>query len=988
MNYRPLAPRRASAGLFAALVLLSAAVQARQASASIAEHEGARVAPWHEPRLIEVKFRDGLSLRARAAGLDDGGSGALAPALDVLATAARGAWSATFSAEPTAIDALRALAETRSGRRMPDLAAHFRLQLDPGVDAGAALDALNALALVERAWPAARPVPPPLPPDFTSLQGYQLAGPTGLGARAAWPLPGGTGGGQAPGGGGLGIRICNVEYAFNASHVDLPAVTLVPPPVGHAPVNPFGSDHHGTAVMGQLFARANGFGITGGVYAAEPHFSFALTTQSPAPNVADAIFRALQHVGSGDILVIEQQTPGPNYNPPACCATATCGPGTDCQFGLVPCEWDLAVYNAIRIAVGLGVTVVEAAGNGSQDLDAPIYASGHAPFLLANDSGAILVGAGAAPGGSTTDRSRLWYSNHGATVDLQGWGELVATLGYGDLYSAGGAHELYTSIFGGTSSATPLVAAAAAQVQSIHRGTTGHPMRPETLRDLLRATGWPQLPGAHPATQIIGPRPDVQAALAALGTLFGCAGDDSWSPGFFGPPGRRDAAVSYDASRGRVLVFGGESAALAKLGDLWAWSTAGPPNGSWTQLTPMTSPGARTQSAMAYDRRRDRVVLFGGRTAGGLSRETWEFDGANWDLRSNTGPLAMEGHAMAYDALRERVVLFASSGTPTDSTTWEWDGTSWSGFPNPPPPNPHPAVRERAGLTWDSDRGRLVLFGGLIPGVGDLGETWERVGTGWSLVATSGPSPRSGAALTYDTGRRRTVLFGGHSSSPFVLLGDAWEWNGLAWRPSLPVALPDARSYHALAFHEARDTELVLGGTTSSQVAVGVYHYRQRGDMPGIPFCFGDGSGAPCPCSNASVPGSCTGCLSSLGLGGKLRSTGRASLASDTVTLIGTDMPNSSALYFQGTLMQSGGAGVAFGDGLRCAGGAIVRLATQVNGAGVSTYPLPGQQPVSQRGLVGAPASRTYQVWYRNAASFCTSATFNLTNGLHIVWGA
>ena len=27
-----------------------------------------------------------------------------------------------------------------------------------------------------------------------------------------------------------------------------------------------------------------------------------------------------------------------------------------------------------------------------------------------------------------------------------------------------------------------------------------------------------------------------------------------------------------------------------------------------------------------------------------------------------------------------------------------------------------------------------------------------------------------------------------------------------------------------------------------------------------------------------------------------------------------------------------------------------------------------------------------YQVWYRNAASFCTAATFNLTNGLEITW--
>jgi len=41
---------------------------------------------------------------------------------------------------------------------------------------------------------------------------------------------------------------------------------------------------------------------------------------------------------------------------------------------------------------------------------------------------------------------------------------------------------------------------------------------------------------------------------------------------------------------------------------------------------------------------------------------------------------------------------------------------------------------------------------------------------------------------------------------------------------------------------------------------------------------------------------------------------------------------------------------------------------------------------VSQRGLVTTPGLRTYQVWYRNAAAFCSASTFNLTNGLSVSW--
>ena len=97
-------------------------------------------------------------------------------------------------------------------------------------------------------------------------------------------------------------------------------------------------------------------------------------------------------------------------------------------------------------------------------------------------------------------------------------------------------------------------------------------------------------------------------------------------------------------------------------------------------------------------------------------------------------------------------------------------------------------------------------------------------------------------------------------------------------------------------------------------------------------------------------------------------------------------MPNGNALYFQGTTQQSAGLGAPFGDGLRCAGGTIVRLGTKTNVAGASQFPAAGDLSVSQKGLVTLPSIRTYQVWYRNAAAFCTASTFNLTNGFEINW--
>jgi len=151
-------------------------------------------------------------------------------------------------------------------------------------------------------------------------------------------------------------------------------------------------------------------------------------------------------------------------------------------------------------------------------------------------------------------------------------------------------------------------------------------------------------------------------------------------------------------------------------------------------------------------------------------------------------------------------------------------------------------------------------------------------------------------------------------------------------------------------------------------------------------FCFGDGSATPCPCGNASAPGEDAGCTNSLALAGRLTALGGASIAADTLVLSASGMPNSSALYFQGTSQQNGGAGSIFGDGLRCTAGSVVRLGVRANSANSSSLPSGGSPPLSIAGGIGAPTTAHYQVWYRNSAAFCSASTFNLTNGLSVAW--
>jgi hypothetical protein len=218
-----------------------------------------------------------------------------------------------------------------------------------------------------------------------------------------------------------------------------------------------------------------------------------------------------------------------------------------------------------------------------------------------------------------------------------------------------------------------------------------------------------------------------------------------------------------------------------------------------------------------------------------------------------------------------------------------------------------------------------------------------------------------------------------------TLIEEAQMTNGAGWKGVVgPTAADLGGTYDVAAFDidNDGDIDLVIGRCAGTQV------WMNQRFQPGsaTAYCFGDGSGTACPCGNSSLVGDNEGCASSLGTGGKLVGSGGPSVSNDTFHLTGSRMPNSSVLYFQGTTQVASGAGGAFGDGLRCAGGTVVRLGSKTNASGGSVFPSGADPLISVKGVVSAGATRDYQAWYRNSASFCTPSTFNLTNGVQAVW--
>ena len=59
----------------------------------------------------------------------------------------------------------------------------------------------------------------------------------------------------------------------------------------------------------------------------------------------------------------------------------------------------------------------------------------------------------------------------------------------------------------------------------------------------------------------------------------------------------------------------------------------------------------------------------------------------------------------------------------------------------------------------------------------------------------------------------------------------------------------------------------------------------------------------------------------------------------------------------------------------------------EVRPAGSAVFPAAGDPTLSVAGGVSINGGqRSYQVWYRDAAVFCTGDTYNLTNGYAINW--
>jgi serine protease len=287
-----------------------------------------------------------------------------------------------------------------------------------------------------------------------------------------------------------GVKICDVEYDWNATHEDCRRLLLL----GATPLDTgFGNDH-GTAVLGELGGKHNTNGVRGISPMARPYAwpvpmpPLTAATISPPPSV-----RPMTNLVAGDVILIEQQGVGPVGE-------------------YVPVSWWKPNYDAIRTAVSNGVIVVEAAGQWRAESGRPVYSTGnggHWPFLPQNDSGSIMVGAGRAPAVSQP-------------AFAHGFFQLRQHPRPSGLRLSGGHPRLRRSQQRHHQPALHLHLLRHLQ-RVAHRGRRGAVLQqmwkarytnaasPALIRQLLRSTGTPQQ-----GSDNIGPLPDLRAAFSAV----------------------------------------------------------------------------------------------------------------------------------------------------------------------------------------------------------------------------------------------------------------------------------------------------------------------------------------------------------------------------------------------------------------------------------------------------------------------------------------
>ena len=349
---------------------------------------------------------------------------------------------------------------------------------------------------------------------------------------------------------------------------------------------------------------------------------------------------------------------------------------------------------------------------------------------------------------------------------------------------------------------------------------------------------WDSLPGS-------GPSGVVFPVLDTLNhTILACSGEapeSSWSIvadpgaewGFVGTPeprpSRRGGASTARLPDGGLLLSGGEVG--YGTAEVWRLRSSAATGGGveWTLLAADSVPPPRFGHRIAYDPRRDAMLMTGGvrseeYTVHDLS-DIWRygFGTGHWTRLAATdasAPGRLEP-AVVNDYFHDRLVMFGGFACCDRylRDLWQFrleDGDAWVPLEaaGDPPPG-----RWGQSAIFDPLRRRMIVFGGDD----SLGHFSNQVtalaldgAPRWAEIVPAGvaPPPRSMHTAVYDPIRDQMIVFGGAGSDG--AFSDGWTLSlgsQPEWKELHPLGrTPASRERHCAAFDADHDRMVIQGG--------------------------------------------------------------------------------------------------------------------------------------------------------------------------------
>ncbi|MHA2081939.1 MAG: Kelch repeat-containing protein [Candidatus Thorarchaeota archaeon] len=236
----------------------------------------------------------------------------------------------------------------------------------------------------------------------------------------------------------------------------------------------------------------------------------------------------------------------------------------------------------------------------------------------------------------------------------------------------------------------------------------------------------------------------------------------------------------------------------------------------------------RGDAGVAYDGESDRIIIFGGWNQSVHSKdqnETWAYN-FNTDtytkLAPSTKPPGRAEAPLVYDSNRDRIVVFGGmhdlSTLESLNDTWifDYNTNNWTELF----PASTPGARRAHGIAYDIESDKIVMFGGR-----DAydNRTWvyDPATNEWQAMSPAfSPSARSEHKMVYDSESDRIILFGGHHvvGNNHSFFSDTWaySYNSDTWENLTDSTHPSGRAAYSFAYDSESDRAILFGGATES----------------------------------------------------------------------------------------------------------------------------------------------------------------------------